>query len=733
MRVCTACRRLLGADAVKCPDDGAAPEVVETLPPGARLGKYRIDRMLGDGGMGFVYAATQEELKRRVAIKMLRPELAKLEQIVTRFLNEAKAVNLIEHQHIVNVYDYSEGQGGAVYFVMEYLEGETLDDLMYKRRPMQAPLLLHLFGPIARALAAAHAKRIVHRDLKPANVFVTTREDNPYFVKLLDFGIAQLRGEGAVQGLTIAGMVMGTPQYMSPEQISGGEVDARTDVWALGVMMYLAATGQAPFAGEEFAELANKILHHPPPPAGALVPLPPSLSALIASCLERDPAARCPSMLEVIAGLGRVKQELGLDDGAILAAAKADAGAAVVGLAPRRPPAPRLEGSLQEFQGVPAAYAGRAPGIRAGAPPRRSRLGVYVTAVAVAGGLASAGLVLFGRGEAATPPGPTSQRGSGSATDATDATDAPPPGPDRIEPPGPHRTEPPRPALDDLAGWRALAERRLRGAIASGTLQQKGFAVDALAATRVRAGQPLLHLALKEPPAVRIKAARALGELGLPDSAPKVEEALATSGDRVKGELAAVLYRLGGTQARAILIRGLEDPGRRLTSARALAHAGDDAGRGVLAGIVQIGPAGNEPWRLAAGGLLALGDAGARKLLEAELAQSDAARAIGAAELLARAGDAGAREQLARSADDPDFPRRADAAVALARLGDRRALGWVPHGLASLDTDERRHALAICGLLGPAAAAHAAAIVQRAASDPDPGVRMTAEAALLGL
>ncbi|HSK02818.1 MAG TPA: protein kinase [Kofleriaceae bacterium] len=725
MRVCTACRRLLGADAAQCPDDGAAPEVVETLPPGARLGEYRIDRVLGDGGMGFVYAATREGLKRRVAIKMLRPELAKLEQIVTRFLNEAKAVNLIEHQHIVNIYDYSEGQGGAVYFVMEYLEGETLDDLMYKRRPMPVPLLLHLFGQIGKALAAAHAKRIVHRDLKPANVFVVAREGNPYFIKLLDFGIAQLRGEGAVQGLTMAGMVMGTPQYMSPEQISGGEVDARTDVWAFGVMMYLAATGQAPFTGEEFAELANKILHHPPPPAGALVPLPASLSALIASCLERDPAARCPSMLALIAGLGRVKQELGLDDDAILAAAKADAGAAVVGLAPRRPQGPRLEESLQEFQGVPAAYAGRAPGSRAGAPPRRSRLGAYLTAGAVAGGLASAGLVLLGRGDAATHATAPSDRGSGSAEDAMNTEDAPSP--------GPHRIAPSHPALDDLAGWRALAERRLRGAIASGTLQQKGFAVDALAATRVRAGQPLLHLALKEPPAVRIKAARALGELALPDSAPKVEEALLASGDRLKIELAAVLYRLGGTKAHAILMRGLADPGLRLTSARALAHAGNDAGRGVLAGIVKIGPAGHEPWRLAAGGLLALGDAGARELLEAELAQSDAARAIGAAELLARAGDAGAREPLARSADEPDFPRRGDAAVALARLGDRRALGWVPEGLASLDTDERKHALAICGLLGPAAAAHAGAIVQRAASDPDPGVRMTAEAALLGL
>ncbi|HWU89252.1 MAG TPA: serine/threonine-protein kinase, partial [Kofleriaceae bacterium] len=330
--------------------------MVETLPKGTRLGVYRIDRVLGEGGMGFVYEATHEVLNRRTAIKMLRPELTKIEQIVTRFLNEAKAVNLIDHQNIVNVYDYGDGLDGSVYFVMEFLEGETLDDLMHKRRPMPLPLLLHVFGQIAKALAAAHAKQIVHRDLKPGNVFVVAREDNPYFIKLLDFGIAQLRGAGAVEGLTIAGMVMGTPQYMSPEQVTGGTVDARSDVWALGVMMYRAATGQAPFKGEEFAELADKILHHPPQPAGELVPLPAALSRLIGSCLERGIEARCQSVAELIAGLEQVKQELRLDDDAILTAVKAEVGAVVVGLPgpPREPTRESLAGSLPRYQGAPA-------------------------------------------------------------------------------------------------------------------------------------------------------------------------------------------------------------------------------------------------------------------------------------------------------------------------------------------------------------------------------------------
>ena len=724
MRVCTSCRRLLRADATQCPADGAPYQFVETLPKDTRLGAYRIDRVLGEGGMGFVYEATHEVLNRRTAIKMLRPELAKLEQIVTRFLNEAKAVNLIDHQHIVNVYDYGEGEGGSVYFVMEYLEGETLDDLMHKRQPMPLPLLVHVFTQIGRALAAAHAKQIVHRDLKPGNVFVVAREDNPYFIKLLDFGIAQLRGAGAVQGLTAAGTVMGTPQYMSPEQISGGEVDARSDVWALGVMMYRAATGQAPFKGEEFVQLADKILHHVPRPAGELLPLPASLSALIASCLERDREQRCPSIDAVLAGLARTKQELGLDDDQLLAVVKADAGAATVGLPsppPREPTRESLAGSLPRYQGaagIDLAAKTTADAAAPAHPKPRSKLGLYMAAGAIAGGLVATFAVL-GRGKDDGAKPPVSAPGPGSGSAAT----APPP-----TTPGPAR-----PAPDDLAGWRALAERELREAITSGTLQQKGFAVDALARTRVPAGAPLLHLALKEPIDVRVKAASALAELGLPASAPKLREALAELGDKVKVELAAPLFRLGDKEARAILTRPPDDPRLRLTAAVALAEAGDDAGRATLTETLEGTPEGRGSWRLAAGGLLKLGDAKARKLLEAELPRPEAERSVAAAELLARAGDAKARAHLASVAADPDFARPGDAAVALARLGDQRALAWVPRGLASSDVDEQQLALAICGLLAEGARAHTPAIIKLADEHQDLSVRMTAEAVLLGM
>src|SRR5512140_2309395 len=578
MRVCTSCKRLLKADARPCPADGAAAETVEMLPKDTRLGSYKIDRMLGEGGMGFVYEATHEVLNRRTAIKLLRPELSTHAQVVTRFLMEAKAVNLIDHQNIINVYDYGDGADGSVYFVMEFLEGETLDDLMRKRRPMQMPLLLHTFGQIARALAAAHAKQIVHRDLKPANVYVVSREDNPYFVKLLDFGIAQLRGTGAVQGLTVAGTVMGTPQYMSPEQISGETVDARSDVWAMGVMMYRAATGQAPFKGEEFPQLADKILHHVPPPAGDLVALPASLTKLITSCLERSIERRCQSVAELIAGLERVKQECKLDDDAILAAVTADSGAIRESLPPRprEPTRDSLAGSVPKYQGAGAPQRVARPS--ADRPPR-SRLGMYMLIAAVAGGLASAAYVVQRR--------------------HTDPTQHPPVVPGSAsEPAAPLATgsAPSKPSLKvafeqgDTVEWHTIAEQDLREAITSGTLQQQGFVVDAIALARMKKAAPLLYRALKASPEVRVKAARALGELALPDSAPKVREALAESGDKIKVELAAVLYRLGDKDARAILLRALEDPSMQITAAIAMAEAGDDAGRAILADVVKTMP-----------------------------------------------------------------------------------------------------------------------------------------------
>lgn len=702
MRVCTSCRRLLGGDAAACPDDGALVATVATLPRGTRLGAYRIERMLGEGGMAFVYEAMHEDLHRRTAIKMLRPEFANQHPIATRFLNEAKAVNLIAHQNIVEIYNFGENPDGSAYLVMEYLAGETLQQWLHRRRTLPVPLVVHVFGQIARALDAAHGKQIVHRDLKPSNVYIVAREDQPYFVKLLDFGIAQLRGEGAVHGLTLAGAAIGTPPYMSPEQISGGAVDVRSDLWAMGVMMYRAVTGGMPFAGESFSELADRIVHHSPPPAEQLVALPPSLARLIASCLERRIEERCASARSLLAGLELAMRECGLDGEALLAAVAQDAGAG--GGAVTLPPVAAHRAPAGSPRGHPGAEARRGAGSTAGAGRGLLRYAMGAAVLAVIGGAAIALGARDGQGRAAVRP----------------------PGGDR-------RTLEELITAGDLDGARALAARELGAALATGSPQQQKFVMNALAMARQHGGVPLLYTALKGPAELRVQAARVLADLDLPDAAPKLRAALDESGDRVKVELAAAMYRLGDKDARPILVRALGDPGLRLVAATAMAAAGDAGGRAALGDLFEATSPDSDVWCRAAAGLLGLGDPRARKLLADELKQGDAARVVRAAEVLARAGDATARAQLARSSADRAFARRGEAALALARLGDRRALTWVNDGMASVDPDDRGRALAVLGWFASGAPVELAAIAERAADrEPALRVRMIAEAALLG-
>lgn len=725
MRVCPTCHVVLRADAVRCPADGAISEAFSTLPAGTRLGAYRIERVLGDGGMGFVYEATHELLARRTAIKMLRPELASHPQIVTRFLNEAKAVNVINHDNIVNVYDYGQNADDSVYFVMEYLEGETLDVLMRKRRPMSTAMLVHLFAQIGRALAAAHGKQIVHRDLKPANVFVVAREDNPYFVKLLDFGIAQLRGVGAVAGLTMAGSVMGTPQYMSPEQVTGSEVDARSDVWAMGVMMYRAATGEAPFSGEEFAELAPKILYQPPRPPGELVAMPQSLSRLIMSCLEREATARCPSIDALLGGLREVMREARLDDEGLLAAVLADSGA-MSEAAPARvhPTSEAVAGSLEQFQaGIPLPGHRGHQGASAAAPKGRRwlpALGLAIVALGAGGGYA---LTSKGKARASEP-----ERAAPVAKVAEPSAPAQP-----EEPAAPLAAAM---ARGEPAEVRRVAEQLLRSALAHDSLQHRGFALEALERARTGASIPLLSAALDHPhTALLNKAAAAALALDARTLAPKLRAAFQRTSGGLQVELAAAMVRLGDLDARAALQAALRDTGAAaLTAALALAELGDDGGLATLEQALARSAEGTRAWRDAALGLARLGQARGAELLTRELARPEPERVVSAAAALAQAGDARGERALRNLFADRSFARRGGAAVELARRGEAAALDFVAEGLRSTTAQDRLDALAVCGALGAGKAGdHTASLIEAAEHDESPSVRYTALAVLLGL
>src|SRR5512138_408904 len=266
---------------------------------GQTIGSWEIVDLLGKGAMGRVYRARHARLGREVALKVLNPEFTARPDVVQRFFREARVVNDIDHENIVEVSDFVE-QPGLAYLVMELLEGDSLRDLMNLRgrKYPQVKRIVAILRQVCGALEAAHAKGVVHRDLKPDNVFVVKR-DGADFVKMLDFGVAKLRGGGDMAETT-TGMIIGTPHYMSPEQALGRDVTRSTDIWAAGVVLYEALAGSVPFSGGSFVELANQIRIQPPKPLPAKTPrgerIPSWLGEVIAKCLEKKPSDRFKSM-----------------------------------------------------------------------------------------------------------------------------------------------------------------------------------------------------------------------------------------------------------------------------------------------------------------------------------------------------------------------------------------------------------------------------------------------------
>jgi eukaryotic-like serine/threonine-protein kinase len=262
-------------------------------------GKYKVVKLLGEGGMGAVYLGEQElgSATRRVAIKTLHPEFSRDEKIRARFDREVGTVAELEHPHTIQVYDFGKTDDGQLYIVMEYVEGRDVADILAKEGPLEPGRVAKILDQVAGSLDEAHARGIVHRDLKPENVVLTERAGQKDFVKVLDFGIAKKSGEEEKPGqkLTQQGMVLGTPPYMSPEQFTGKPVDARTDVYALGVMAYEMLTGKLPWTAETAWEWATQHMTVPPAPIesqpnGARVPEATRRSIMRA--IEKDPDAR---------------------------------------------------------------------------------------------------------------------------------------------------------------------------------------------------------------------------------------------------------------------------------------------------------------------------------------------------------------------------------------------------------------------------------------------------------
>ena len=288
-------------------------------------GKYRVGPLVGSGGMGTVWLGQHEQLGTRLAIKFIRPQFAERPDARRRFEIEARAAASVDSKHAVKVYDYGVTDKGLPYIVMEYLEGESLSEVLIRRGPLPAKEAAQIIAQASKALAKAHAASIVHRDLKPDNIFLATNVEGEtgdlgYIVKLVDFGIAKMldvdsQGKGGLKGPTQEGSVIGTPNFMSPEQLTvGGTPNALTDIWSLGACAFAAFTARIPFEGEVLGDIVLKVCVEPlPVPSHFVADVPQGLDAWFLRACNREAAKRFQSVDELseqlmkVCGLGNVQ------------------------------------------------------------------------------------------------------------------------------------------------------------------------------------------------------------------------------------------------------------------------------------------------------------------------------------------------------------------------------------------------------------------------------------------
>jgi serine/threonine-protein kinase len=278
----------------------------EELAPGARAGGYQVEEARHRGVVAVLYRARDDRSGARVALKVMRPQFTASESALRRFEQECRMLEQLAHPHIVRVLESGELRDGRPWLAMEWLEGRDLAAELAARGPFAPAEALKVLEPVASALGAAHALGIVHRDVKPQNVMVCPRPEGGHHVTLLDFGIAKLVDPGAhATALTSTGVVVGTPLAMAPEQILHGPVDVRTDIYALGVLLYQLLTGRPPYSAASQSELEELHLHAPPPTPSHRVPVPTALDAVVRRCLAKRPADRYPDTGALMAELRR--------------------------------------------------------------------------------------------------------------------------------------------------------------------------------------------------------------------------------------------------------------------------------------------------------------------------------------------------------------------------------------------------------------------------------------------
>lgn len=356
-------------------------------------GRFLVVKKIGSGGMGSVYRARQEGMDRDVAIKVLLADLTQNDTVLRRFTLEALAVSRLRHPNTIQIFDYGQTLDGNPYIAMEMLEGQTLYDLLRKERPLPVRRAMRIMAQAAASLAEAHGKEIVHRDLKPENIFLVKVGDNEDYVKVLDFGVAKLRDhKGEAGTLTQAGSIFGTPRYMSPEQCSAQPVDARSDLYSLGIILYEMITGQAPFVADQgLALLLAHVNDTPRPPSAATDKqvIPAEVEDLVLKLLEKLPEHRLESAGELAKRCEELAAQLpAAFDQCVGTAEEAQSlGVRVSTMTAEDSPTSRT----LRLGGLPADKAAGAPALVMEAPGKSSaavKVGVGVVLVAALGAVA---------------------------------------------------------------------------------------------------------------------------------------------------------------------------------------------------------------------------------------------------------------------------------------------------------------------------------------------------------
>jgi eukaryotic-like serine/threonine-protein kinase len=374
-------------------------------------GKYAIVRVLGEGGMGVVFEATHVRLQQRVAVKMLLPEMVAEEVIVTRFEREARAAAQLRGRHVASVTDVDVTSDGLPYMVMELLEGHDLQTELEQRGRLPVEYAVDYVLQACAAMVEAHGLGIVHRDLKPSNLFVE-REGDQCVVKVLDFGISKVESEAGVK-LTTAETVMGTALYMSPEQVrSSRSVDARSDIWSLGVILYELLSGQPPWLGT-VTQLAAAIVTEDPPELRGHCDVPEGLAAIVHRCLRRDVNERFSDVVELALALAPYAPPAGLGRAFVESLSRQPTSTGAL------PSTPRSGTAVARMHDV-SPEAATAPGWTqgAGGAARRSRTALAAVVVAAALAVVVGGVALVPRLSASASAEPA----AGSGSPATPAT-----------------------------------------------------------------------------------------------------------------------------------------------------------------------------------------------------------------------------------------------------------------------------------------------------------------------